>query len=161
MFLLHLLYTYSACSDQSKKSGARHQDLPLRVSQDIIGEETTSTIHAIIELLQHSTVQYFTHHMPCFLFLIFLHGYAVSDSAVEVSSALRCTHYDAFRFFHPSAQPLNSVSMLTRDFQLENEQPGMAVLTITLFFNAPSPGICTIVLDLTSAGTFFNRRTIQ
>ena len=46
------------------------------------------------------------------------------DDAVEASNALRCTHYDAFRFFHPSAQPLNSISMLTRDFQEENEQPG-------------------------------------
>lgn len=43
---------------------------------------------------------------------------------MEASSALRCTHYDAFRFFHPSAQPMNSVSMPTRDFQEENEQPG-------------------------------------
>lgn len=68
---LSYTYTYSACSDQSKKSGARHQDLPLRVSQDIIGEETTSTIHAIIELLQHSTVQYSTllttRPVSCFL----------------------------------------------------------------------------------------------
>ena len=47
-----------------------------------------------------------------------------TDDAVEASGALRCTHYDAFRFFHPSAQPLNSVSLLTRDFQEENEQPG-------------------------------------
>ena len=43
---------------------------------------------------------------------------------MEASNALRCTHYDAFRFFHPSAQSLNSISMLTRDFQEENEQPG-------------------------------------
>ena len=49
----------------------------------------------------------------------------LADNAVEASSALRCTHYDAFRFFHPSAQPMKSVSMPTRDFQEENEQPGM------------------------------------
>lgn len=60
--------------------------------------------------------------------------YNVIDSAVEVSSALRCTHYDAFRFFHPSAQPMNSVSMLTRDFQQENEQPGMPVRTLDICF---------------------------
>lgn len=60
--------------------------------------------------------------------------YDVTDSAVEVSSALRCTHYDAFRFFHPSAQPMNSVSMLTRDFQQENEQPGMPVRTVNIFY---------------------------
>ena len=68
------------------------------------------------------------------VFDIFFTGHVVLDSAVEVSSALRCTHYDAFRFFHPSAQPLNSVSMLTRDFQVENEQPGTAARSIDLSF---------------------------
>ena len=67
---LSYTYTYSACSDQSKKSGARHQDLPLRVSQDIIGEETTSTIHAIIDY--YSTVQYSTVlYSPHALFPVF------------------------------------------------------------------------------------------
>jgi hypothetical protein len=51
----------------------------------------------------------------------------VIDAAVESSNALKCTHYDAFRFFHPAAQPLNAVSMMTRDFQKENEQPGMKI----------------------------------
>lgn len=57
----------------------------------------------------------------------------VIDAAVESSNALKCTHYDAFRFFHPAAQPLNAVSMLTRDFQKENEQPGCVHAAMDLF----------------------------
>eukprot|EP00596_Hydrurales_sp_CCMP1899_P004386 CAMPEP_0119052582 /NCGR_PEP_ID=MMETSP1177-20130426/73836_1 /TAXON_ID=2985 /ORGANISM="Ochromonas sp, Strain CCMP1899" /LENGTH=246 /DNA_ID=CAMNT_0007032203 /DNA_START=423 /DNA_END=1163 /DNA_ORIENTATION=- len=82
---------YSGRRDASMKTKERHQELPLRVSQEII------------------------------------------DAAVESSSALKCTHYDAFRFFHPAAQPLNAVSMMTRDFQKENEQPGCVHTAMDLF----------------------------
>ena len=36
---------------------------------------------------------------------------------------LRCTHYDAFRFFTPDAVPRNATE-LTRDQQVHSEQPG-------------------------------------
>ena len=63
MFFLHFHILYS---DQSQKSVARHQDLPLRVSQDMIGEESAYDIYSVIESLQCSALQY-----SCFLFLIF------------------------------------------------------------------------------------------
>jgi hypothetical protein len=36
---------------------------------------------------------------------------------------VRCSHYDAFRFFTPAARPLNLLQP-TRDEQIANEQPG-------------------------------------
>ena len=45
-----------------------------------------------------------------------------TDRVVE-SMPLRCTHYDAYRFFTPAAAPRNSAA-LSRAGQLEAEQPG-------------------------------------
>ena len=42
---------------------------------------------------------------------------------VVETAGLRCTHFDAFRFFTESARPLNPVQ-LTRADVSENEQPG-------------------------------------
>jgi hypothetical protein len=36
---------------------------------------------------------------------------------------VRCSHFDAFRFFTPAARPLNQLQP-TRETQAENEQPG-------------------------------------
>ena len=58
---------------------------------------------------------------------------AVIDDVVEGSGALRCTHYDAYRFFHPSAQPLNAVHPLTRATQGDHEQPGCVHAAMDLF----------------------------
>jgi hypothetical protein len=49
-------------------------------------------------------------------------GSATTDTVVE-SLPLRCSHADAFRFFTAAARPLN-VTAVTRDRQLELEQPG-------------------------------------
>lgn len=49
-------------------------------------------------------------------------GRAGTDAVVEAHE-LRCTHFDAFRFFTPGAVPRNR-SMLTRDDQPLREQPG-------------------------------------
>ncbi len=49
-------------------------------------------------------------------------GQAATDAVVE-SHDLRCTHFDAFRFFTPDAVPLNR-SALARDTQPLFEQPG-------------------------------------
>ncbi|MGW2661297.1 3-methyladenine DNA glycosylase [Nocardia tengchongensis] len=49
-------------------------------------------------------------------------GSAGTDDVVE-SMQLRCTHFDAFRFFTPEAVPLN-IEPLTRDSQISREQPG-------------------------------------
>ncbi|OZD30979.1 3-methyladenine DNA glycosylase [Rhodococcus sp. 06-1477-1B] len=45
-----------------------------------------------------------------------------TDAVVEAHD-LRCTHFDAFRFFTPEAVPLNR-TVLGRDDQLAREQPG-------------------------------------
>ncbi|MGN5240339.1 MULTISPECIES: 3-methyladenine DNA glycosylase [unclassified Rhodococcus (in: high G+C Gram-positive bacteria)] len=49
-------------------------------------------------------------------------GHAGTDAVVE-SMQLRCSHYDAYRFFTPEAAPRN-FEPLTRDTQLDREQPG-------------------------------------
>lgn len=45
-----------------------------------------------------------------------------TDAVVDAHD-LRCTHFDAFRFFTPDAVPLNRTP-LSRDDQAEREQPG-------------------------------------
>jgi hypothetical protein len=45
---------------------------------------------------------------------------------------LRCTHYDAFRFFTPGARPLNRLAP-TLEARVENEQPGCVHVTMDLF----------------------------
>ncbi|TQK27409.1 3-methyladenine DNA glycosylase [Arthrobacter sp. SLBN-53] len=49
-------------------------------------------------------------------------GASGTDAVVE-SMPLRCSHFDAFRFFTPAAMPRNA-EQLTRDGQLATEQPG-------------------------------------
>ena len=51
---------------------------------------------------------------------------------VVESSPLRCTHFDAFRFFTQSAKPLNSVSP-TRATQADLEQPGCLHAAMDLY----------------------------
>jgi hypothetical protein len=45
-----------------------------------------------------------------------------TDAVVDAHD-LKCTHFDAFRFFTPDAVPRNRTP-LTRDDQVEREQPG-------------------------------------
>ncbi|MDO5698324.1 MAG: 3-methyladenine DNA glycosylase [Dermatophilus congolensis] len=49
-------------------------------------------------------------------------GASGTDEVVE-SMQVRCTHYDAFRFFTPQARPRNALTP-TRDTQNDLEQPG-------------------------------------
>lgn len=58
-------------------------------------------------------------------------GAAGTDRVVE-SMPLRCTHFDAFRFFTPSARPRNDQE-LTRADQLDHEQPGCLHATMDLY----------------------------
>ena len=48
---------------------------------------------------------------------------AVGTAHVVDRTAVRCTHFDAYRFFTPAARPLNLI-FPTRDRQPELEQPG-------------------------------------
>jgi hypothetical protein len=48
------------------------------------------------------------------------------------SQALVCTHYDAFRFFAPSARPLNATQP-TLETRLQNEQSGCLHANMDLY----------------------------
>jgi hypothetical protein len=58
-------------------------------------------------------------------------GSAGTDRVVEAAQ-LKCTHYDAFRFFTPEAAPLN-VRELAREDQLPLEQPGCLHANMDLY----------------------------
>jgi hypothetical protein len=51
---------------------------------------------------------------------------------VVEESELRCTHYDAYRFFTPSATPLNRIR-LSREGTTDNDQPGCIHVTMDLY----------------------------
>src|SRR6201995_3760596 len=58
---------------------------------------------------------------------------AAGDLAdVVESTPLRCTHYDAFRFFTPAARPLNT-AQLTRDAMPRYEQGGCLHTNMDLY----------------------------
>jgi len=57
----------------------------------------------------------------------------VIDQVVEEEGNLKCTHFDAWRFFDKQAQPLNVLSPLTRADQQLYEQPGCIHATMDLF----------------------------
>lgn len=48
---------------------------------------------------------------------------AQASSALVEEIRVRCSHFEAFRFFTPAARPLNTLQP-RRDTQVENEQPG-------------------------------------
>ncbi|WP_418904440.1 3-methyladenine DNA glycosylase [Corynebacterium pygosceleis] len=58
-------------------------------------------------------------------------GRTGTDAVVE-QHQIRCTHYDAFRFFTPSARPLN-ITPLTREQQPSREQRGCVHATMDLY----------------------------
>jgi len=58
-------------------------------------------------------------------------GGAGTDAVVE-SMSLRCTHFDAFRFFTPDAVGRNATA-LTRDDQVAAEQPGCLHANMDLY----------------------------
>ncbi|GAA4345341.1 3-methyladenine DNA glycosylase [Angustibacter luteus] len=58
-------------------------------------------------------------------------GAAGTDAVVE-AHPVRCSHFDAFRFFTPSARPLNSLQPSRAD-QIMLEQPGCLHATMDLY----------------------------
>ncbi|WP_442907690.1 3-methyladenine DNA glycosylase [Kineococcus sp. G2] len=58
-------------------------------------------------------------------------GHAGTDAVVE-SHRIRCSHYDAFRFFTPSAVPRNELRP-TRQGQAAQEQPGCLHATMDCY----------------------------
>jgi hypothetical protein len=53
-------------------------------------------------------------------------------AAIVEAQPLRCSHYDAFRFFTPPARPLNRVE-LARETAIEHEQPGCLHANMDLY----------------------------
>jgi hypothetical protein len=53
-------------------------------------------------------------------------------AAIVEAQPLRCSHFDAFRFFTPPARPLNRVQ-LTRDGAVAHEQPGCLHANMDLY----------------------------
>ncbi|MET8654202.1 3-methyladenine DNA glycosylase [Nocardia aurea] len=58
-------------------------------------------------------------------------GHTGTDAVVE-SMSLRCTHFDAFRFFTPEAVPRNAIP-LSREGQVAREQPGCLHANMDLY----------------------------
>jgi hypothetical protein len=58
-------------------------------------------------------------------------GSAATDELVE-SNRVRCSHFDAYRFFTPDARPRNTLTP-TRDRQSELEQPGCLHANMDLY----------------------------
>lgn len=58
-------------------------------------------------------------------------GHAGTDAHVE-ATPLRCTHYDAYRFFTPPAVPRNRTP-LTRETTDDHDQPGCVHVTMDLY----------------------------
>ncbi|AIT61053.1 hypothetical protein [Corynebacterium doosanense] len=54
-----------------------------------------------------------------------------TDEVVR-SHRLKCTHFDAYRFFTPPARPLN-LTVLTREDQPQRDQPGCVHATMDLY----------------------------
>lgn len=57
---------------------------------------------------------------------------AETDAVVEEAGGVRCTHYDAYRFFTPAAVPLNRIS-LSRPAAVEHDQPGCLHANMDLY----------------------------
>jgi hypothetical protein len=57
---------------------------------------------------------------------------AVGTDAVVESIPLRCSHFDAYRFFTTAAAPRNT-STLTREGQVQSEQPGCVHANMDLY----------------------------
>ena len=53
-------------------------------------------------------------------------------NAVVEAHNVKCTHFDAFRFFTPAARPLN-LTVLTREGQPDNDQAGCVHVSMDLY----------------------------
>ncbi len=79
------------------------------------------------------------------------------------STPIRCSHFDAFRFFTPDARPLNATQP-TRERTVDQEQPGCLHATMDLYrwAMALSPGVpselAVAALDLAFAARELDMR---
>ncbi|HWN28079.1 MAG TPA: 3-methyladenine DNA glycosylase [Actinomycetospora sp.] len=121
-----------------ERAGWRHYTADgdgVRVDHETLLGERAGTVDFVAGLLRATAAR--TPHLGCFG----LHEWAMvhrddrtrhpvplrlgpagTDAVVE-SHRIRCSHYDAYRFFTPSAAPRNTLRP-TRERQVELEQPG-------------------------------------
>jgi hypothetical protein len=131
---LRVTLTGPAAEDYAVLRGYRHTELGVSVDPAYLARKR-DTAEYVVRLLAA------TAERPAQLGCFGLHEWAMvyrstdirhsaplrlgrdgTDHVVE-SMPLRCTHYDAFRFFSTAARPRNSAT-LTRAGQLTAEQPG-------------------------------------
>lgn len=128
---------------------SRHYQLRdgfLRLSVDGMEDKEKARLHWILELLRNTAAQ--VGNFGCFG----MHEWAMvyrsetvrhgkvaalrlshDDIARFVESRpIRCTHYDAFRFFTPAARPLNQLQP-TLDGRPQQEQPGCIHANMDLY----------------------------
>jgi hypothetical protein len=79
-------------------------------------------------------------------------------AAVVESLGLRCSHFDAFRFFTPPARPLNLIQP-TREEQSEQEQPGCIHANMDLYKIAGK--LLPIIPADLAVRTFANARALR
>lgn len=130
----------------ARLSGYRRTDAAVTVDHDLL-HRRRATVEFVAELLDA------TAHRPAQLGCFGLHEWAMvyragpgdvrhrgiplrlggagTDAIVE-SMPLRCTHFDAFRFFTDPARSRNS-TQLTRDQQVDAEQPGCLHAAMDLY----------------------------
>ena len=101
----------------------------LRYIRDLLAATAENTAHFDCLGLHEWAMVYRTdnprHDLPLRL------GRSGTDAVVE-KHQIRCTHYDAFRFFTRPARPLN-ITPLTRDDQPSREQRGCVHATMDLY----------------------------
>ncbi|MGO4202262.1 3-methyladenine DNA glycosylase [Rhodococcus sp. TAF43] len=126
-----------AAADYLKYAGYTATERGVTVSPDVL-EHRRATVEYVAALLSATAQR--RPHLSCFglhEWAMVYHGgdeavrhsqvplrlgHAGTDEVVE-SMSLRCTHFDAFRFFTADAAPRNEVP-LSRDEQVAREQPG-------------------------------------
>jgi hypothetical protein len=122
----------------AERAGWRHYTADgdgVRVDHETLLAERAATVEFVVGLLRATAAR--APHLGCFG----LHEWAMvhrddhtrhpvplrlgpagTDAVVE-SHRIRCSHFDAYRFFTPSAAPRNTLRP-TRERQVELEQPG-------------------------------------
>jgi len=147
--LLHQKYTLHRCSHEDKGEDGEAYFAELVVpSVHTRGADTLMPLISAREILQNTQSR--DRWLGCFGFhewaMLYKGGdkrhqeqlplrvsQDVIDAVVETEGSLKCTHFDAWRFFKKEAQPLNIIHPMHRLEQNKYEQPGCVHATMDLF----------------------------
>jgi hypothetical protein len=137
-------------ADADERAGWRHYvatEGGMRVDEDTLRAERADTLDFVGRLLRATAAR--PAHLGCFGLheWAMVHGAdetrhpaplrlgAIATDEVVESHRLACSHFDAFRFFTPSAAPLNLLQP-GRDDRPAYEQPGCLHATMDLYKHA-------------------------